>query len=168
MPIFSDNAPRIKWYASSHQTLTVHGSGAGNKVMQYNTVEFNNGPANHFNTNGATGYASKPYSIQVAQNGQYLIEGSILANRTTTSGYIHCYIYTYDSSGNSVQTILANHDYDAGPQHAGWRHHRHHAIMSVPASGIVQINWYVYANVCSTYISHSGASYCYLQVTHVS
>ena len=38
MAIFSDACPRIKVYASAHQTLTLHGSGAGAKYMQYNTV----------------------------------------------------------------------------------------------------------------------------------
>ena len=171
MPIFSDNAPRIKVYASSHQTLTLHGSDTGNRIMQYNSTEFNNGPSGFYGFNGATGYGTstaRAYSIQCGQNGQYLIDGSILANRTTTSGYIHCYITTANSTGATVQSILANHDYDAGPQHSGWRHHRHHAVLSVPANGIVYITWYVYANTCSTYISHSGSSYCYMQVTHIS
>ena len=77
-------------------------------------------------------------------------------------------IYTFDSSGNSVQTILANHDRDAGPGQSGWSHKKEHAILSVPTNGIVQVNWYMYVNTCSTYISHSGSSYCYLQVTHIS
>ena len=168
MPIFSDNAPRIKVYANAHQTLTLHGSGAGNKIMQYDTTEFNNGPSGFYNWNGATGYASKSYSIQCQQNGQYLIETSILANRTTTSGYIHCYIYSYNSSGSAVQSTIANHDRDAGPGQAGWAHKVERAILSVPASGIIQTYWYMYANTCSTYISHLGSGYCWMQVTHIS
>ena len=83
MPIFSDNAPRIKVYASSHQTLTVHGSSAGTKIMQYNSTLFNNGPTGFYNYNSSSGYGSstnRPYSIQVGQNGQYHIEASILCN----------------------------------------------------------------------------------------
>ena len=168
MPIFSDNAPRIKVYANSHQTLTLHGSGSGNKHMQYDNTEFNNGPSGFYNWNGATGYASKAYTIQVGQNGQYLIETSILANRTTTSGYIHCYITTYDSSGNTVQSSLANHDRSAGPGAAGWAHKVERQILSAPANGVIQSYWYMYANTCDTYISHQGSSYCWMQVTHVS
>ena len=168
MPIFSDNAPRIKVYASSHQTLTLHGSSAGNKIMQYNTTEFNNGPSGFYSYNGATGYASKSYSIQCGQNGQYHIETSILCNRTTTSGYLHCYIFSYNSSGTTVQSTLANHDTDAGPGTAGWSQKQGTATLSVPTNGIVQATWYMYANTCSTYVSHSGESYCYLQLTHLT
>jgi len=168
MPIFSDNAPRIKVYANSHQTLTLLGSSAGNKIMQYDNTEFNNGPGGFYSFNGATGYASKPYSIQVGQNGQYLIETSILCNRTTTSGYLHSYIYSYNSSGTTVQSALSNHDNDAGPGQSGWSHKKGSQILSVPANGIVQTFWYMYANTCSTYISHQGSSYCWMQVTHIS
>lgn len=168
MPIFSDNAPRIKWYSSVHQTLTLHGSSTGSKIMQYNTVEFNNGPSGFYNTNGATGYASKSYSIQCQQNGQYLIQSSILCNRTTTSGYLHCYITSYNSSGSVVQSLLANHDRSAGPGQSGWSHKVESAILSVPANGIIQTYWHMYANTCSTYISHSGSNYCYIQVTHIT
>ena len=171
MPIFSDNAPRIKVYASSHQTLSLHGSDSGSRIMQYNSTEFNNGPSGFYNWNGASGYGTstnRPYSIQVGQNGQYHIEAAILANRTTTSGYLHCYIYSYNSAGTAVQSTLANHGQDAGPGQAGWAHYHGSAILSVPANGIVQAYWYVYASTCSTYISHSGASYVYLQVTHLT
>ena len=58
MPIFSDNAPRIKVYANSHQTLSIHGTSAGNKQMQYDNVLYNNGPTGFYSWNGATGYAS--------------------------------------------------------------------------------------------------------------
>ena len=168
MPIFSDNAPRIKVYANSHQTLSLLGSGAGNKQMQYSNVEFNNGPSAFYNWNGASGYASKPYSIKCSQNGQYRIEAAILCNRTTTAGYLHCYMYSWDSSGATVQSTLANHDSDAGPGESGWSHKHGTATLSVPANGIVGVFWYMYANTCSTYISHLGSSYCYLEVTHIS
>ena len=171
MPIFSDNAPRIKEYASSHQTLTVHGSSAGTKIMQYNSTLFNNGPTGFYNYNSSSGYGTstnRPYSIQVGQNGQYHIEASFLCNRTTTSGYLHCYIFSYNSEGTTQFSVLANHDNDAGPGQAGWSHKKASTILSVPTNGIVQATWYMYANTCSTYISHSGESYCYLQVTHLT
>jgi len=168
MPIFSDNAPRIKVYANSHQTLSIHGSSAGNKQMQFDNVLYNNGPTGFYSWNGATGYASKPYSIQCSQGGQYHIETAILCNRTTTAGYLHCYIYTYNSSGATHQSTLANHDNDAGPGQAGWAHKHGYAKLAVPANGIVGAFWYMYANTCSTYISHQGSSYCYLEVTHIA
>ena len=168
MPIFSDNAPRIKVYANSHQTLGVHGSGAGNKTMQYSNVEYNNGPTGFYSWNGAIGYASKGYSIQCSHGGQYHIETAILCNRTTTSGYLHCYIYSWNSSGGTHQSTLANHDSDAGPGNSGWSHKHGTATLEVPDSGIVGAFWYMYANTCSTYISHLGSSYCYLEVTHIS
>ena len=169
MPIFSDNAPRIRVYASSHQTLTVHGNSTGSKVMQYNSVAFNNGPTGFYNWNGATGYASKPYSIQCGQNGQYLVRGGCLQNRTTTATYIHMYGNSWDSSGNSVDSKLVSHDYDAGPGSAGWRQATHEAVFSVPANGIVQINWYLNTTAAvSTYLSHGGDSYCFFELIHLS
>ena len=168
MPIFSDNAPRIKVYANSHQTLSIHGTSAGNKQMQYDNVLYNNGPTGFYSWNGATGYASKPYSIQCSHGGQYRIETAILCNRTTTAGYLHCYMYTWTSAGATHDSVLANHDADAGPGQSGWAHKHGTAILSVPANGIVGAFWYMYANTCSTYVSHQGSGYCYLEVTHIS
>jgi len=169
MPIFSDNAPRIKVYASAHQTLTLHGSSAGNKYMQYNTSGFNNAPSGFYNFNGATGYASKPYSIQCQQNGQYEVVTSVLCNRTTTGGYLHCYAQAFNSSGTSVDSVLVNHERYAGPGASGWAHMVETCILSVPANGIVTTYWYMNnANTISTYISHLGQSYCFMQLTHLA
>ena len=165
MPIYSDNAPRMKIYASSHQTLTLHGSGSGNKVMQYNSVAFNNAPSGHFNYGTYNGHT---YSLYAAQNGQYLIESSILSDRTTNGGYIHTYMTSYDSSGTQVMSDLVNHGLDAGAPATGWRHKVDSWVCSIPAGGHVQIKYYMYANVCTTYMSHSGASYCWAQITHLS
>lgn len=169
MAIFSDACPRIKVYASAHQTLTLHGSSAGGKYMQYNTVAYNNGPSGFYNWNGATGYAGKNYSIQCGQYGQYEIVTSILCNRTTTGGYIHAYAISFNSSGTAIDSALINHERYAGPGASGWAHMVETCTLLVEANGIVQTYWYMNnANTVSTYLSHLGVNYCYMQLTHLA
>ena len=137
--------------------------------MQYNLSAMNNAPSGFYSFNGATGYASKPYSIQCSQNGQYEVVTSVLCNRTTTAGYLHAYAIAFNSSGTAVDSTLINHERYAGPGSAGWAHMVETCTLSVPANGIVQSYWYMNNSATiSTYISHLGVSYCFMQLTHIA